>query len=115
MSQPLFVSFSFSQGVRDWLEFILFPIFKLARALFFGKRGELREKGIHQQLQRASALNILINAVGVWKTVYLSEAIKVQKMNGTFQEDLIPHVSPLAWEHIKLKHKERVKRVTYLI
>ncbi|QOY37630.1 Tn3 family transposase [Anaerobacillus isosaccharinicus] len=74
----------------------------LARALFFGKRGELREKGIHQQLQRASALNILINAVSIWNTVYLTEAIKVQKMTGTFQEELIPHVSPLAWEHINL-------------
>ncbi|EAC6434888.1 Tn3 family transposase, partial [Listeria monocytogenes] len=34
----------------------------LARALFFGKRGEFRERGIQDQLQRASALNILINA-----------------------------------------------------
>ncbi|MGW13730.1 Tn3 family transposase, partial [Listeria monocytogenes] len=33
----------------------------LARALFFGKRGEFRERGIQDQLQRASALNILIN------------------------------------------------------
>ncbi|EAG7432290.1 transposase, partial [Listeria monocytogenes] len=32
----------------------------LARALFFGKRGEFRERGIQDQLQRASALNILI-------------------------------------------------------
>ena len=74
----------------------------LARALFFGKRGELREKGIQEQLQRASALNILINAVSLWNTVYLSEAIKVQQSKGTFREDLIPHISPLAWEHINL-------------
>ncbi|WP_123058884.1 Tn3 family transposase, partial [Brevibacillus reuszeri] len=40
----------------------------LARALFFGKRGELRERGIQDQLQRASALNILINAISVWNT-----------------------------------------------
>lgn len=30
----------------------------LARALFFGKRGEFRERGLQDQLQRASALNI---------------------------------------------------------
>jgi len=35
----------------------------LARALFFGKRGELRERELQDQLQRASALNILINAL----------------------------------------------------
>src|SRR5699024_2673076 len=48
----------------------------LARALFFGKRGEFRERGIQDQLQRASALNILINAISVWNTVYLSEVTK---------------------------------------
>ncbi|OAH52785.1 hypothetical protein AWH48_13310 [Domibacillus aminovorans] len=49
----------------------------LARALFFGKRGELRERALQDQLQRASALNILINAISVWNTVYLTEATKV--------------------------------------
>ena len=31
----------------------------LARAIFFGKRGELRERALQDQLQRASALNII--------------------------------------------------------
>ena len=72
----------------------------LARALFFGKRGELRERGLQDQLQRASALNILINAISVWNTVYLTEATKVLKEKGTLREDLLKHISPLGWEHI---------------
>lgn len=72
----------------------------LARALFFGKRGELRERGIQDQLQRASALNILINAISVWNTVYLTEATKILKEKGNLREDLLKHVSPLGWEHI---------------
>jgi len=36
----------------------------LARAIIsIGKHGELREKALQDQLQRASALNILINAI----------------------------------------------------
>lgn len=35
----------------------------MARAIFFGKHGELRERALQDQLQRASALNILINAL----------------------------------------------------
>ena len=70
------------------------------RALFFGKRGELRERGIQDQLQRASALNILINAISVWNTVYLTEATKLLKEKGNLREDLLKHVSPLGWEHI---------------
>lgn len=72
----------------------------LARALFFGKRGELRERGIQDQLQRASALNILINAISVWNTVYLTEATKLLKEKGNLREDLLKHISPLGWEHI---------------
>ncbi len=72
----------------------------LARALFFGKRGELRERALQDQLQRNSALNILINAISVWNTVYLTEAIKVMREKGVLKEELIGHVSPLGWEHI---------------
>lgn len=44
----------------------------LARALFFGKRGELRERAIQDQLQRNSALNILINAISVYRIRFIS-------------------------------------------
>lgn len=48
----------------------------LARAVFFGKQGELRERDLQDQLQRASALNILINAISIWNTVYLEKAVE---------------------------------------
>lgn len=48
----------------------------LARAVFFGKQGELRERDLQVQLQRASALNILINVISIWNTVYLEKAIE---------------------------------------
>lgn len=51
----------------------------LARAVFFAQCGELRERALQAQLQRNSALDILINAISVWNTVYLTEAIKVLK------------------------------------
>lgn len=72
----------------------------LARAIFFGKQGELRERTMQHQLQRASALNIIINAISVWNTIYLTEALEHQKNQGHFKEELLPHISPLGWEHI---------------
>jgi len=72
----------------------------LARALFFGKRGELRERAIKDQLQQATALNLLINAINIWNTVYLSKAINFLEKTGELKRDLLPYVSPLAWEHI---------------
>jgi TnpA family transposase len=73
----------------------------LARALFFGKRGELRERELQDQLQRASALNILINALVVWNTAYLQKAIEYLKKSGNYiNEDLLKHIAPHGWEHI---------------
>ena len=37
----------------------------LARAIFFGKQGELRERTMQSQLQKASALNLIINAINI--------------------------------------------------
>jgi len=50
--------------------------------------------------KRASAINILINAISVWNTVYLTEATKLKKEKGNLREDLLKHISPLGWEHI---------------
>lgn len=43
----------------------------LARAIFFDKNGELRE--------RARALNIIINAINIWNTVYMEKAVEELK------------------------------------
>lgn len=72
----------------------------LARAIFFGKHGVLREKELQSQLQRASALNIIINVVCVWNTVYLSKAVEELRETGYLDETLLQHTSPLGWEHI---------------
>ncbi|AMR88290.1 Tn3 family transposase [Bacillus thuringiensis] len=74
----------------------------LARAIFFGKQGELRERTIQHQLQRASALNIIINAISIWNTLHLTKAVEYQKRSDSFNEELLHHMSPLGWEHINL-------------
>ena len=65
------------------------------RTLGYGAEDELQD-----QLQRASALNILINAISVWNTVYLTEAVKFLKTNGNVDESLLHHIFPLGFEHI---------------
>ncbi|GIN93626.1 hypothetical protein J22TS1_46770 [Siminovitchia terrae] len=74
----------------------------LARAIFFGKQGELRERTIQHQLQRASALKIIINAISIWNTLHLTKAVEYEKRTSSFKEDLLHHMSPLGWEHINL-------------
>ncbi len=88
----------------------------LARAIFFGKRGELHEKALKDQLQRASALNIIINAISVWNTVYLEKAIEYLKEKNALKEELLNYISPLDWEHINFlgEYTFNMKNITSL-
>ena len=75
----------------------------LARAIFFGKQGELRERTMQSQLQKASALNLIINAINIWNTLYLEKVINYKESIGEYiNYNLISHISPLGWEHINM-------------
>jgi len=52
--------------------------------------------GLQDQLQRASSLNIFINAI----TVYLTEDTTILKEKDLLKEELLPHIPPLGWEHM---------------
>nr|WP_291350156.1 Tn3 family transposase [Desulfosporosinus sp.] len=56
-------------------------------------------------MQRASALNIIINAISIWNTLHLTKAVEYQKRSGSFNEELLHHMSPLGWEHINYWHR----------
>jgi TnpA family transposase len=75
----------------------------LARAIFFNRLGEMRERSFENQRYRASGLNLVIAAIVLWNTVYLERTIQHMKDNGQpLDENLLQHLSPLGWEHINL-------------
>lgn len=72
----------------------------LARALFFGQRGELRDRAFQDQLHRASALHVLMAAIITWNTVYLGHAVETLRARGEqIPDELLSHVAPTGWEH----------------
>lgn len=72
----------------------------LARELFFGRRGKFMERDIRRQLQSASALNVLINAISIWNAVYLQAAYNYLVKIDPEVTKYMKHVSPINWEHI---------------
>lgn len=75
----------------------------LARAVFFNRLGELRDRSFENQRYRASGLNLIVAAIVLWNTVYLERTIKALKAHGQIVDDnLLQHLSPLGWEHINL-------------
>lgn len=75
----------------------------LARAIFFNRLGELRDRTFENQRHRASGLTLLTAAVTLWNTVYLDRAVRHLRGNGAeVPDELLAHVAPLGWEHIGL-------------
>jgi TnpA family transposase len=76
---------------------------KLTRAVFFHERGEIRDGSFESQTFRASSLNLVVSAIILWNTVYLSRAVETLRAEGhDLPDHIIRHVSPQIWEHINL-------------
>ena len=75
----------------------------LAKAVFFNRLGEIRDRSFEQQRHRASGLNLITAAIVLWNTVYIERAIEQLRADGeSIDEDLLQYLSPLGWEHINL-------------
>ncbi|WP_283698589.1 Tn3 family transposase [Clostridium perfringens] len=58
---------------------------------------------MQSQLQKASALNLIINAINIWNKLYLEKAINYKESIGEYIDyNLISHISPFGWEHINM-------------
>jgi len=75
----------------------------LARAVFFNRLGEVRDRSFEQQRYRASGLNLVTAAIVLWNTTYLERATRALSSQTTpTDENLLQYLSPLGWEHINL-------------
>ncbi|KQZ40452.1 Tn3 family transposase [Ensifer sp. Root558] len=75
----------------------------LARAVFLHQLGELRNRVAETMAYRASGLNLVVNAIILWNTVYLSRAVDYVRGQGiAIPDDLLSQVAPLPWAHIAL-------------
>ena len=75
----------------------------LARAVFFHRLGELRDRSFESQAYRASGLNLLVAAIILWNTKYLENTLHALRAEGQrVPIELARHLAPLGWEHVSL-------------
>jgi TnpA family transposase len=75
----------------------------LARAVFFHRLGEIRDRSFDQQRYRASGLSLVIAVIVLWNTAYLERASRaVLLQTPDLGDKLLQFLSPLGWEHINL-------------
>jgi TnpA family transposase len=76
---------------------------RLARAVFHGQRGELRQRYRAGQEDQLGALGLVVNIIVLWNTLYLDQAIKHLRTQGHPVHDAdVAHLSPLRYAHMNL-------------
>jgi TnpA family transposase len=75
----------------------------LARAVFHGKRGELRQRYREGQEDQLDALGLVLNVIVLWNTIYMDAALTQLRLEGhEIREADVARLSPLSHEHINL-------------
>jgi TnpA family transposase len=75
----------------------------LARALFHGKRGELRQRYREGQEDQLGALGLVLNMIVLWNTIYIEAALNQLKKEGyTIRDEDVARLSPLIHDHIHM-------------
>lgn len=76
---------------------------QLARVVFHGKRGELRQRYREGQEDQLGALGLVVNTIILWNTIYTDAALAQLRIEGFDVRDAdVARLSPLAHEHINM-------------
>ncbi len=75
----------------------------LARATFFGQKGEVRQRYREGQEEQLGALGLVVNAIVLWNTLYMDRALEDMRERGmTIVSEDIGRLSPLGYDHVNL-------------
>ncbi|MBW4040210.1 MAG: Tn3 family transposase [Acidobacteria bacterium] len=76
---------------------------QLARIIFHGKRGELRQRYREGQEDQLGALGLVVNLVVLWNTIYMDAALNQLRAEGyEVLPDDVARLSPLSFKHINM-------------
>lgn len=78
----------------------------LARKVFYGNKGELRQRYREGQEEQLSALGLMVNAVILWNTMYMERALEDMRQRGmTILPEDVARLSPIVHEHVNVYGK----------
>ena len=76
----------------------------VARAVFHGHRGELRQRYREGQEDQLGALGLVVNAIVLWNTLYMEAALQQLREEGAeVRDEDVARLSPLVHHHINFQ------------
>src|SRR5208283_1275803 len=75
----------------------------LARDIYYGRRGRINARELHEQMNSCSCLTLLLACVIYWQAKEISRVLKMGIPEGEdIDISLLEHVSPIEWENVIL-------------
>lgn len=76
---------------------------QLARMVFHGKRGELRQRYREGQEDQLGTLGLVVNVIVLWSTIYMDAALDQLRADGhDVRDEDVARLSPLGFDHINM-------------
>ena len=76
---------------------------QLARTVFHGRRGELRQRYREGQEDQLGALGLVVNVIVLWNSLYMDAALARLRAEGLdVRDEDVARLSPLGFEHINM-------------
>jgi len=76
---------------------------QLARMVFHGKRGELRQRYREGQEDQLGTLGLVVNVIVLWNTIYMDAALDQLRAGGhDVRDEDVARLSPLGFDHINM-------------
>ena len=77
------------------------PSSSLARIVFHGKRGQLRQHYREGQEDQLGAFGLVVNIIVLWNTIYVDAALEQLRKEGfPVNPEDVARLSPLIYDHI---------------
>ncbi len=76
---------------------------QLARVIFHGKRGELRQRYREGQEDQLGALGLVVNLVVLWNAIYMDAALsQLRAEKYEVRPEDVARLSPLSFKHVNM-------------
>jgi TnpA family transposase len=75
----------------------------LARDVYYGRRGRINARELHEQMNSCSSLTLILACVIYWQAKEISRVVRCcNPESAQIEVSLLEHVSPIEWDNVIL-------------
>ena len=75
----------------------------LARDVYYGRRGRINARELHEQMNSCSCLTLILACVIYWQAKEISRVVRCREpQDGDIDVVMLEHVSPIEWDNVIL-------------